>query len=238
MSRYVTASKFGDMLNTGALFFCRLDKLHDPLEGLLPDANRKLPSVFGIGGIDPASPKAEEAFNFKRRVLGSFRRHGLVNCWRVGSEETPDMWSMYAPGPDGVMIVSTFSRLASSFAPTPHPIYLSAVRYLDPGDEPVEERQFFNAATRKEPRYAFENELRAMTSALPEKLTPEDYWRDQVEVGMHIEVDLRTLLLRVVLSRDALHDARAMIESQLSAAGLDVPVTDSSLILKDHGHAS
>lgn len=229
LSRYISLSKFQDLLTTRALFFCRIDKLLDPLEGVLPKANRQLSTVFGIKVVDPPSTKTEEAFQFSRRTLGSFRRHCLVNCWRLGGDESREMWGHYAPAPDSVMIVSTFSQLADSFFSCTQPIFLSAVRYLDTDEEPEDERSFFNAVTRKTPPYAIERELRAMTSALPAKLTPEDYWNDQVEVGMHIDIDLNTLLARVVLSPVAADRTAAVVEKRLSAVGLSVPVVRSSL---------
>lgn len=228
LTRYLSGEKFRDLLTRKALFFCRVDKLHDPYEGVLPEANRQLATLFGLRWIEPGSSRAENAFQFKKRILSRGRRHCLVNCWRLGSDETRDMWSLYAPTPESVMIVSSFSKLSQSFDASERTIYLSAVYYADAVVTPIDERNFYNAVTRKEPKYTFEQELRAITTALPDAGIAEAYWHDQFETGLHVSVDLRTLVQGLVLSPEANEGYRVGLAAQVDAAGLDVPIIPSS----------
>jgi hypothetical protein len=67
----------------------------------------------------------------------------------LGAEEQQWMWDAYAPGPESVMIVSSFADLCLMFEDTPQTIYLSAVSYVDSHDQPIEESNLFNAAIRE-----------------------------------------------------------------------------------------
>ena len=81
------------MLDKGALFFARVDKLGDPFEGALPRANIEVmwPKWYGEGQIGWAAT---------RRMFTHFHRENrkfvVVNCWHEGDHETDFMWSRYA----------------------------------------------------------------------------------------------------------------------------------------------
>ena len=83
--RYMDFTRFLSMLDKGALFFARVDKLGDPFEGALPRANIEVmwPKWYGEGQIGWAAT---------RRMFTHFHRENrkfvVVNCWHEGDHET------------------------------------------------------------------------------------------------------------------------------------------------------
>jgi hypothetical protein len=222
--------KLLDLLEKRALFFCRVDKLPDAAEATLPLANRRLSTLFGLNWIEPGSERAEAAFQFKHQMYQSMRRHIVVNCWRLGDQESSEMWAAYTSGPNAVMLRSTFQDLAAAFRTTPKRVFLSAVTYLDPNVVPADETGLENIAFRKTTRYAHEAELRALTSAMPDQLTPDAYWQDQVESGLHVAVDIERLISHVVTSPLAQPGYSDAIRHMLRLAGLSAHVRGSRLV--------
>src|SRR5260370_21516921 len=84
--------EFVAILQERALWFSRLDRLRDPLEGRSGRQSR-----FHEGCDDHT-------------------RKGSVSCWTIDYEESELMWHAYSPG-YGVAIRSTKGRLMASFLP-------------------------------------------------------------------------------------------------------------------------
>lgn len=112
--------KFVDLLERSSLWFSRADKLSDPREGDLTEAElckfREAPS-----------PEIAE------RNLGIFRSlrlENFLNCWTVASESMA-MWDLYAHSPGGVAVKSTIGGLKRAIRDETERIFLSQVEYID-----------------------------------------------------------------------------------------------------------
>jgi len=75
--RYMDLSKLLSLLDTRALFFCRVDRLGDPFEATTPRAS-------------PVTRLPE--FDRYRR------ENAVVNCWHVNEHESAAMWRLYLSG--------------------------------------------------------------------------------------------------------------------------------------------
>jgi hypothetical protein len=114
--RYTSLQRFISLVTRRALFFCRLDQLPDPHEGLFSRATlNRFPSL---------SQNQEYA------------RTGIaVNCWCRASQESAIHWEAFCPGGSGIAIVSSFKRLKRALRSDPAlrhaSIFITQVRYVD-----------------------------------------------------------------------------------------------------------
>jgi hypothetical protein len=128
--RYFDERKAVDLIESGTLYLCRLDKLvNDPLEGRLP-ANVKrsririFEEVFGPDAVHVVE-KDEEI------VRGTT----YVSCWTRRDHESFLAWRHYCPSNGGFAIQSTWRQIAhvhSALRGRDHRVFCRAVGYLDP----------------------------------------------------------------------------------------------------------
>src|SRR5437899_352460 len=96
--RYLDVFKFIDLLTTRELYFRRLDRLGDPLEGTLPQS--VVDSDFLVRqNIDT--------------ITATVRECVCVNCWYFGDEDLR-MWDGYAAAGTGLVIRSTIGMLKAA----------------------------------------------------------------------------------------------------------------------------
>lgn len=92
------------MIESQSLWFARLDKFEDPLEGAHTDAE--------ISGIRKhvAKKRAEQLISLFREA----RKDTYVSCWRAGKSESLAMWDLYGRGSGIVALKSTVELLKRS----------------------------------------------------------------------------------------------------------------------------
>lgn len=144
------------MLNSKALYFCRLDCLGDPFEGakgskaleerydeyylnFLREASRTLPPGEEPMARDEAQIEAMARGGLRSlRSAGEWQRRTLfVNCWHEAPHESEAMWRLYAGwklaidgAPGGVVIQSTAGQLAEQVKKS-RSVHVGRVRYID-----------------------------------------------------------------------------------------------------------
>jgi hypothetical protein len=133
--RYADFAKYVSMLEKGALWFTRADKLGesfedklgDPFEGTIAGATRernrevrrwvasqKSHSLPTEGERDRFVEAHMEA---ERRSNGWHREWTYVNCWHMNEHESAAMWRLYARTKEAVAIQSTYARLRDCLPP-------------------------------------------------------------------------------------------------------------------------
>jgi hypothetical protein len=129
--RYVNLAKLIQMMQSGALWFCRTDLLGDPFEGSLPSGN-----VEARRQSFETSGKPEGHQMIARANQGT-RKQTYVNCWHINEHESAAMWSQYATTDQGIVIRSTVERLfkAASREHSWGYFTMGQVKYLDYADQ-------------------------------------------------------------------------------------------------------
>jgi hypothetical protein len=112
---YMTLAKFIALLDTQALYFCRLDCLSDEYEGALPRRWRR--------GHRALRRDAEEE---ARRL----RQSCFVNCWNMSDDESEALWRLYGAQDASVAIRSTYDELLD-VARRNEGVLLGLITYLD-----------------------------------------------------------------------------------------------------------
>src|SRR5689334_9560498 len=101
--RYISVTKLLALLSTRALYFCRADRLDDPLEGVVPEATSEYAqAVFAEVANNPMEMAAEMTW-----LMRASRAFTFINCWHTNDRESDAMWKVYSLASDGVAIQST-----------------------------------------------------------------------------------------------------------------------------------
>jgi len=166
------------MVESRTLWFSRLDKLEDPLEGGHTDAE--------LSGIRKHvnGERAEELI----RVFRSARKYVYVNCWRAGKTESLAMWDLYGKGSGIVAVKSTVALLKAAVADYDRSVFISEVRYFGWNEAPGLDNVFV-ACSRKDVSYQHEGEVRAILS---------DHVPRQ-KAGVAVPVDIRNLITEIMV---------------------------------------
>ena len=167
---YMTLAKFIALLDTRALFFCRLDRLGDDYEGRLPRRWR--------GELPPAKEAAQT-----RRLRASC----YVNCWNMSDDENEALWRLYGAQEASVAIRTTYAELVHVLEQTAG-VYLGLISYVDC---PFEERRMTSdLAHVMHKRRAFKHEeevrfVKVLGGVRPQSARPD---------GLDVPVDLNRLV--------------------------------------------
>jgi len=176
---YMDFAKFVEMLESRTLWFPRVDRLEDPLEGTHTDAE--------LAGIRKHLGRTRA-----QQLIDVFRsaRNGLfVNCWRSGSAESLAMWDLYGKGSGIVAVKSTVGLLKEAIAKCDMPVYISKTRYIDWNDS-VGLDSVLVACSRKDLGYQHESEVRAIIM--------EDSYSKR-KMGVRLTIDIERLITEVMV---------------------------------------
>lgn len=185
--RYMDFAKYVSMLETGALWFTRADKLGesfedklgDPFEGTIAGATReRYRDVYNwvASKKDQSLPTNEERDRYveahmekERRSNEWHREWSYVNCWHMNDHESAAMWRLYARTNEAVAIQSTYAGLRDCL---PSEVNMGTVEADESSGWRIEQRG---------PVYLGEVEyIEAATEAIPQqgfRLTPFMYKR-------------------------------------------------------------
>jgi hypothetical protein len=111
---YMSLAKFIALLDTRALFFCRLDRLGDEYEGSLPRRWRR----------ELQAPPTEAAKAERLRLSCH------VNCWNMSEHENEALWRLYGAQDASIGIRSTYDELVHVLSQN-HGVFLGLINYVD-----------------------------------------------------------------------------------------------------------
>jgi hypothetical protein len=210
--RYLDLAKFLALIQTQQLFFSRLDKLGDPLEGLPTRANLDSIAHYPI--------EEQEAYIAEAKA---FRDMLYANCWFIGDKESAGMWRSY-PGLDqGIAIRSSRVGLIAGLAGNPLRIRMSKIRYIDRSEEIMARNSIYDQAITKGSFYKYENELRIFhwpgDLNFGEAITDLDTLFP--ETGIKVQVDVNSLIEAIVISPLAPQWFFDVVHSALVAYGYE-----------------
>jgi hypothetical protein len=219
--RFMDFTKYVDLLQKRALYFCRLDNFEDPYEGAFPTNQVEQPQVL--------------------ETTNHVRQFNFVNCWHMNEGESAAMWSIYLINHNGVAIQSNFERLRDSFAATEEDVFLSIVKYHDYrqkspidliNENPWSEGSSgstINPQIFKRTSFDFERELRAIYIDLPIEYNMEELKKRNLGHGKSLRVDLDTLIEKIYVSPKADGWFKDLVGSVTEKYALYKPIEKSAL---------
>ncbi|WP_052487891.1 hypothetical protein [Gordoniibacillus kamchatkensis] len=125
--RYMTFSKFINMLTTSSLFFARADTFNDQLEGTVnqPTRQRLIEEFNGFGAL--GNVHLDEWDN----MVKGMRKDTYLSCWHLNEVESNIMWATYTKGDFGIAIQSEFSELTKPILCFGSVAFAGKVVYID-----------------------------------------------------------------------------------------------------------
>jgi len=215
--RYFDFPKFTSLLINQVLYFSRANLLGDPLEGSFTRAREAERQVFLKNPPEGQTrDQLEKIFKDNASIYARMPNSTYINCWHLGDHESMAMWKVYGGGPYGIAIRSTFGvldEIIPSKFKGPYrddPIFIGRVKYVDYSSE-IEripaEFNVFGPFMCKALAYQHETEVRAVfndSSSMMEDDSPKGYF---------IEVDLKVLIQKVVISPLAPEWFKSIIEN-------------------------
>lgn len=219
--RFIDFTKFVDLIDTGQLYFCQLDKFEDPFEGTFP-----------------AGDRVSEDFI---RSSAFVRRFSYVNCWHMNDYESAAMWNIYLSSLNGVAIQSTYNLLKQSFSETSENIYLSIVKYHEYESKktvdlfkenhwPNEPRgSTIMSQVFKRKSFEYESELRAIYIDLPIEYDESKIIRRNLPTGTKIKIDLNKLIDKIYIAPKADKWFKELVASVTKKYGIVKAIEKSNL---------
>jgi hypothetical protein len=154
--RYLSFAKFMDLIEHKKLWFSRVDKFEDPLEGTYTDAELFEFARPGLSGSPPPDPDPISVLNDLAPIVH------FVSCWRAGDHESMAMWDLYGKGEGTVAIRSTVGKLKKALESESDFIFVGDAKYVPwnaekahPSIDPI------SICFRKDESYRHEAEVRA-----------------------------------------------------------------------------
>lgn len=202
--RYMDFARFMQMIESQTLWFSRLDKFEDPLEGLHTDAE--------LAGIRKHVPQAEQLIG----VFRAARKDTYVSCWRAGKSESLAMWDLYGKGSGIVAVKSTVGLLKKAVKSYHESVYISRVRYIDWSERSGLDN-ILVACSRKDLSYQHEGEVRAILM----DVDPQPEW------GTAVPVDINALVTEIMVGPREKDWVVRLVEDIKKRYGLPQPVRAS-----------
>ena len=160
ITRYVDLGRFLAMLGywpgspKGRMFFAFPDRLGDPQEGVLGDADHQ--SAVGVARTRYNGTPARAFGCWLSREWHDKLLTVGVSCWYVGDTESHAMWQIFGAG--GVAIESTVEKIKRGLSPAA--VQAKVVQYLDYPQRPATALDPVHVLSFKRSPYQHEKELR------------------------------------------------------------------------------
>lgn len=230
--RYMSYSKFQNLIETSSLYFCRLDKFEDQLECTQPEGSLN----FAIATQNPWQMYERQ---YMDAMLHMLRNLTFVNCWHINDNENSFMWENYAMchGNEGVAIQTDINTVKEVVEKVERKISDMRISYVDFKTHYVEYfiQNPFEFITLKDIKYLPENELRLVTveNEYPDideddicPVNPKQY---STHSGELIAVDLNRLIKRIYLSPNSTERVAQLIKTLIHSKGLNIEIVKSSI---------
>ena len=223
--RYMSFAKFMSLLEgQETLFFPRLPNLDDEHEGRIAEGTiQQFRKRKEMAESDEEREKIEQNM---RRIIGlqeRFRELLYVCSWNQNKVESLTMWRSYLDNAEGVAIKTTFERLTEAFAAADEEVHVGKVQYVNVEDFEGDWTNALNHARIK--RLAFRDEREVRAVVVQEEIT---------DPGIHVRVDLSTLVQSIVVAPDAGEWMQDLVEAAVVKHGIDVGKIAPSKITRPH----
>lgn len=218
LRRYMSFTKFVQMLDSSSLYFCRADKFDDPFEGSFTrptlEARRE---TFKEATADELSA-----------AFRKLRQWHYVTCWHMSDHESEAMWKLYGQYQEAVAIRTTYQKLARAL---PQEVYLGLVRYLDYEKDDFDPTDLFSPFMHKRLAFQHEREVRGIirASSVPNESEPLAFCDDNPCDGRQVQVELSELIDSVAVSPLAPPWFADLVRSLIGKLGHDIRIELSEI---------
>jgi hypothetical protein len=220
--KYFRLERFISTLETSRIYFASASQFDDAFEG----------AVAVQMDVAPADPRYAE-MECGEKAFFELKRLTKISCWHQAAYESDAMWKLYAGEHKGIAICTTPERMRAAFGPFRlradygvEDLWAGPVDYVDLTQIRMRgtgmlERFFF-----KHRAFEWEREFRlAISLRMAEEFgvaVPAD--------GISLDVDLGTLIERIVLGSTTSPEEREIVTQFVNGKGLGDRLQRSSLL--------
>ena len=171
--RYMDLTKLVAFLETGSLYFARVDTFGDPYEGSWTQGNmadrKSLTQEMLDEGINCTPETVQKDFeNFTH----FWRESTYINCWHSGETESAAMWNLYGTTTGSIVIQSTYKKLMDALPERVFRdevynvgrVYMGMVQYKDynSSEDSIPSGNMMYPFLHKRKEFEYEKEVRAL----------------------------------------------------------------------------
>lgn len=207
--RYLTMSKFLDLIDSASLYFARIDRFTDNLEGTAPLSNIK--NI--LADTEKNDTQKREGFRLFKTRMENNRKVSFACCWHINTKINHTMWDEYgANSIESICIQSNLKRINNVLAISGLPFLNKPVQYFD---EPYFNQNVYWFPTLfKRRKYDYEQEYRCLLFAFGLEKT-----------GFKLKIDINQLINKIHIHPKASKDFFKTIQLLIKAKGLNVSIT-------------
>jgi hypothetical protein len=206
--RYLDYFKFEDLIKNQSLYYSRLDKFEDKLEGVSPY------SCIKAIASDPEKNEEQkrEAIRLYKIRMERNRQISFASCWHINDNLNFDMWDSYGhKASDSIAIKTSEKKLCSSLRKLGFPFLNEPVQYFD---EPYfNQNAYWFPTMFKRKEYKSEQEFRSILFAHNISLG-----------GIKIKVELNDLIDRIYVHPSASKQFFKEVRNFVKANSLHIPI--------------
>ena len=220
--KYFRLDRFLSVLKESRLYFASANEFIDPFEGAV---------AVQINGPPPDRRYAE--IEGAERAFFELKRLTKISCWHRAAYESDAMWKLYAGQHKGIAICTTPDRMRAAFKPFRlkpeygvEDLWGGPVRYIDLTQMRMRDAGMLKRFFFKHRAFEWEREFRLAISVR----MAEEFGVQVPERGVFVEVDLPTLVERIVLGSTTSESERITVAEYVGAAGLSNRLELSTLL--------
>ncbi|MBF0694438.1 MAG: hypothetical protein IR153_05215 [Flavobacterium sp.] len=208
--KYLSFSKFLDLLLSRRLFMARSDKFEDQYEGTFSE-----PTFEEIKKLSVNNPDFLDYYNAHRKKV-------VVSSWHINEYESYAMWQIFTQNNEGLALQTTVGRLQQALWPeTESDQYIGQVNYIDYKREYIPFDDAFFPFLFKRKSFSYEREIRVI-SDLSSTNTP-------INDGIKINVDINQLIERIYIHPKSEDWYKKVVVEILDKLGFDFRIEKSDL---------
>ncbi|RZJ30892.1 MAG: hypothetical protein EOO48_03710 [Flavobacterium sp.] len=208
--KYLTLSKFLELLISQQLFMSRSDKFEDQYEGTFSE-----PTFEEMKRLSADNPKFLDFYKTHREKV-------IVSSWHINEYESFAMWQIFSGNSEGLAIRSTVGRLQKALAAdTQYQQHIGQVNYIDYKREYIPFEDAFFPFLFKRKSFQYEREIRIISDLSHSGLTIND--------GLKINVDICQLIDKIYIHPKSENWYKRLIIELLKKLEFDFTIEKSDL---------
>ncbi|MDX0986463.1 DUF2971 domain-containing protein [Sinorhizobium medicae] len=220
--KYFRFERFLSTLAESRLYFASANQFIDPFEG----------AVAVQLNVPPPDPRYAEMESVEHAFF-QLKRLTKISCWHRADYESDAMWKLYAGEHKGIAICTTPDRMHAAFKPFRlkqdygvEDLCGGPVQYVDLTRVRMRRVAMLDRFFFKHRAFEWEREYRLAISVR----MAEEFGVRVPEHGIFVDVDLPTLIERIVLGSTTTEAERATVAQDVAAAGLSDRLELSTLL--------
>lgn len=220
--KYFRLERFLSTLAESQLYFASANQFIDPFEG----------AVAVQLNVPPPDPRYAEMESVEHAFF-QLKRLTKISCWHRAAYESDAMWKLYAGEHKGIAICTTPDRMRDASKPFRlkpeygvEDLWSGPVQYVDLTQIRMRGVSMLDRFFFKHRAFEWEREYRLAISVR----MAEEFGVRVPEHGILVDVDLPTLIDRIVLGSTTTETERATVAQHVAAAGLSDRLELSTLL--------